>query len=636
MLQSRQGEASSIMATKNDADDIAESPFNCGMDISRERNSPSQFEEVAATYFLALDETITKSSFKKALPLCDVRSISDHMSFPRDGIRLSSLHLFFSECGGRSELEGLTTSDVNDLYVKPLTVELNSSFCQFLKKRYTSSVGEAQVFISHAWDYNFLEMIDILQHHLRNNMDIIIWFDLFSINQHDDADRDAKWWSNVFMSAIEYFNHTVLVVPSWKHPIPLTRAWCLFEIYCTATCKCRFEIATFRLERECFILTENYRIVNRAIRSIDIWKSKSSNENEKFKILEACKCIGSDDLNGIVMDCVSAGVVMTVKSSLDKKCNEFEYGSAILFIAIIDMNRGQYVSAKRLLEMSFGIFSKDIQRNNESTLVVRYNLALMMYKMKNYDAALEIYEECMTNTQDLIGINNICTVKTIRDMCSFYYKLGSYDKALPLHEKCLILMKDLLGDKHFDTLKFMRNTVVLYQKIGRCDEALLLAEKCLILKEEVLGVKHPDTLTTMNDLAVSYRNSGRYDESLLIFEKCLELRKDVLGEKHPDFMTTMNDLGILYVHMGRSEDALASFTWCLAAREDTLGKYHLDTLTTTYYLSDLYRDLVRSNEAMPLQVVSMYELEHTAFPYQSKPPYIFVDIFLLLTYLFPQ
>ena len=81
------------------------------------------------------------------------QSRENKLPFPKEGIRLSSLEYFIRECGGRSALKGRTTTDVNNSFQKPLTVHMKSSYCAYLKTKNETMVGEAQVFISHAWKY---------------------------------------------------------------------------------------------------------------------------------------------------------------------------------------------------------------------------------------------------------------------------------------------------------------------------------------------------------------------------------------------------------------------------------------------------------------------------------------------------
>ena len=114
------------------------------------------------------------------------------------------------------------------------------------------AVGLATVFISHAWKYLFLDVVDALLYHFQHESDIIIWFDLFSNNQHKAVDLDFHWWCNTFKSAIQMFGRTVMVLAPCHDPIPLTRGWCLFELFCTADKKSKFEVAMSREHQQHF------------------------------------------------------------------------------------------------------------------------------------------------------------------------------------------------------------------------------------------------------------------------------------------------------------------------------------------------------------------------------------------------
>jgi len=191
--------------------------------------------------------SISISSLQDPLPF-------NSLLFPKLGVRLCYLNDFISQCGGREVLEGLTTTEVCERFVKPLTEKTQSSYCDLLHHINHPSVGEAKVFISHAWKFQFLDVVDSLVNHFKDNNDnsdniieinkeIIIWFDLFSNNQHKAVDLDFNYWSTTFKEAIEKFGRTVMVLSPWNDPVPLTRAWCLWELYCTVITNSTFEIA---------------------------------------------------------------------------------------------------------------------------------------------------------------------------------------------------------------------------------------------------------------------------------------------------------------------------------------------------------------------------------------------------------
>ncbi len=172
--------------------------------------------------------------------------------FPIHGIQLRFiLTEFLSRHGGREKFVGLTTKEVCETIIKPATESCKLSYCEMLLQENDTSVfvSPAKVFISHAWGKQFLEMLDALFYHFESNLDVIVWIDTLSNNQHKNDDRKFEWWTTTFKDAIALMGHTVIVLSPWNNPEPLTRAWCLWEIYSTAATKSTFEVAMSREQR---------------------------------------------------------------------------------------------------------------------------------------------------------------------------------------------------------------------------------------------------------------------------------------------------------------------------------------------------------------------------------------------------
>ncbi len=80
----------------------------------------------------------------------------------------------------------ITTREVCENFIKPVTEVKQLSYCeQLLLSRDTAEfVGDPSAFLSHAWDYRFLEVLEALTSYFTDEEDVIIWFDIFSNNQH--------------------------------------------------------------------------------------------------------------------------------------------------------------------------------------------------------------------------------------------------------------------------------------------------------------------------------------------------------------------------------------------------------------------------------------------------------------------
>src|SRR5690606_19690121 len=90
----------------------------------------------------------------------------------------------------------------------------------------------ANVFVSHCWAFEFAQVIKSLSDTIPNDQydSTFIWFDAIVVNQHVRTNVSQEWWSKVFRSNVQRIGHTILVLGDWASPMPLTRAWCLWEI----------------------------------------------------------------------------------------------------------------------------------------------------------------------------------------------------------------------------------------------------------------------------------------------------------------------------------------------------------------------------------------------------------------------
>jgi tetratricopeptide (TPR) repeat protein len=138
----------------------------------------------------------------------------------------------------------------------------------------------------------------------------------------------------------------------------------------------------------------------------------------------------------------------------------------------------------------------------------------------------------------------------LSNLASSLHDNGEYDRALPLYEECLSNRKRILGDDHPDTLTSLSNLASVLHDKGEYERALPLFEECLSKSKRVLGDDHPDTLISLNNIALLFDNKGEYDRALPLYEECLAKSKRVLGDDHPDTLRSLNNLAALFKKKG--------------------------------------------------------------------------------------
>ena len=106
-------------------------------------------------------------------------------------------------------------------------------------------VGKPTIFFSHAWRFPFRNVVAALRSFVdfqlndtadgESQDEVFFWFDCFSIDEHATQALPQEWWATTFKEAIGLIGHTVMLLSPWDGPVPLSRAWCLWELYCTVT-----------------------------------------------------------------------------------------------------------------------------------------------------------------------------------------------------------------------------------------------------------------------------------------------------------------------------------------------------------------------------------------------------------------
>lgn len=105
------------------------------------------------------------------------------MHFPTEGLKVSALSNFIAVCGGEKKIKYLTTQQIVEKCILPVTAANKSSYCELIKTRDPSVVSHATAYISHSWSGNFMDTYRAIRYHFRNTPDACLWIDIFCLDQ---------------------------------------------------------------------------------------------------------------------------------------------------------------------------------------------------------------------------------------------------------------------------------------------------------------------------------------------------------------------------------------------------------------------------------------------------------------------
>ena len=173
-------------------------------------------------------------------------------------------------------------------------------------------IGPANVFVSHAWSYSFSTPLCVMRQFAKQHPGSFFWFDVLINNQHNLGAAESKpidmynWLCTTFKESICSIGRVLLVVSPWHAPVPLTRAWCLFEIMTSLKAgndAVQFDIMLPLAQRELLKngLAENFRAILDALETIDAEKATAMKIEDRDAIFASIQMsLGFANFNKIM------------------------------------------------------------------------------------------------------------------------------------------------------------------------------------------------------------------------------------------------------------------------------------------------------------------------------------------------
>ena len=498
------------------------------------------------------------------------------------------------------------------------------------------------MFISHAWKYIFLDLLEAIESiSTKDNANkdggpLYFWVDLFSNNQNIGFEPPPfDWWCGTFMNAIQTMNHVVMIIAPWENPYSLTRAWCLWEVYCAIVTKSKFSIAMCKREHVRFkqMILEKTNMFFDMIGSVDLRNSQATNPEDKERIFEVvAKEVGITKLNAMVMkqlrewglnEMKQFGSFLTEKDRLQKERESLARAGAIGFgwnyyhgdpqaemknieyllgyVDLLTLNnyldeahtelkrvlKSEHLKTKPMIYGKYLIILADCYAMNLSTSDhFRYTLTCMNMKTKNqtiriYDEGIEIFKNVIETTKPKEIQKDIEQEVRSEQPEILPVNTEMYEKAISWYIRGLIGRAICLWKTD---LPFIQSTLELSQQFtGK--ESLETAKIFIILGKSHFYFGNPE-------LALA-----NYQNALAIYEK-------IVTKSHPVFLLLELQIALVYPYLMEAQKGYEMIVNCSqkAKEKFELGHPFLNTIlqnsmfiyATTGNISVLFHELIFS------------------------------------------
>jgi len=338
----------------------------------------------------------------------------------------------------------------------------------------TFETGIATCFVSHAWKYPFKVLIESMKLDASRNPGVLYWLDIVAINQHKAGELPDLFWQTAFKHSVKSIGRTLLILYPWTNPIPLTRSWCLWEIFATVSTNSLLSFVIPPSEREGFefSLSSRFEDLMNLVGAVDVRKSTAYLEKDRKRIFQSIENsqIKLDDLNMIVMNELRRWLIAEGLSILTKHWPTTLPSS---IFKELKNNRGEFSHTKH--------HHVEELLSNTNLLRLANQVSRLLLEFTKYDVALDLlrcavkfgeeakdvdeYDEEMQNASNFL--------------CWLLIDRSRYDEAMSLLQKVYQRNKIKLGWESNITLQCAAHLLRCYHETGKLKLALAIGEEAL-------------------------------------------------------------------------------------------------------------------------------------------------------------
>mmetsp|Transcript_57056 Transcript_57056/g.150333 ORF Transcript_57056/g.150333 Transcript_57056/m.150333 type:complete len:595 (-) Transcript_57056:1165-2949(-) len=367
----------------------------------------------------------------------------------RLGISFESLRQFRDD--HFRELVGKTTGQVRDDLIKRLTSASQLSFAEFCTRtpsggQYSQyDFGPANLFVSHAWDYNFLELVAAIEDFVEQNPGggtYFLWIDIFVVNQHIPSIPDFPTWSDVFKSTLRAVGRALFVLLPWDKPIWARRSWCLFEFFVACSCRIDLDFVIPRTERDRFVQSLCANAGNTFLRvaaKIDLAKAEAKYQSDRDHINHLVrKNIKFAVLNSKVVEQVRIFFMTEAVRALRMVgLSGEQHMNVLLNVAEFQMEVGELADAENTIRAHIDESERAGDDISEARGLEMLGRILMRQGPEQYEAARQQLDRSVKIQSRILGDDDLRVAQTRNNLASVLEKLDNDEWALAMYQKCL-------------------------------------------------------------------------------------------------------------------------------------------------------------------------------------------------------
>ncbi|KAH9140414.1 hypothetical protein AeRB84_015363 [Aphanomyces euteiches] len=491
------------------------------------------------------------------------------------GLTLGFFKRFIELHGGRAAFTNLTTGDVCTRFLLPYTAatKFQLSLVDHVRQQPDGHLyaKPAMWFVSHAWSYLYLDVVDALDDFFQENgLDdsVAVWFCTFCNNQHEIKEQtyDFDHWFGIFRSSLREIGNVVMVMSPWNNPTTLTRTWCVFELYASIVENARFEIAMGRSQKESFLQDIRHDLAfTQMLATIQSEKSQTTIPSDRDNIFKLIRDeVGFAKLDRMVFGTIEEWMLRTVDKQIASASSPESKAEWLFTKGELYGTKGLMNEASIASRECYDIYRREKGEQFAGTWKALAQLATtQMYLGHPFGEVEMIYRDVLTHQEELLSRDHEDTLATMNYLAYGDLNSRQYEACVSILKECFERRCRLHGEEHPWTRETMTTLGSALRLQNKIKEALQWTSRCFDVELRVLGADDPQLYRTRTSMGFDYLDLGDFARAEDNFEAARGVCRRIFGPDHTNTINLDVILGETYRRQGKYADAEDILLLCL-------------------------------------------------------------------------
>jgi tetratricopeptide (TPR) repeat protein len=271
--------------------------------------------------------------------------------------------------------------------------------------------------------------------------------------------------------------------------------------------------------------------------------------------------------------------------------NSGDVATSHLYLAKLYDNVGSFSKAEKHVQIALKIRESIYGNLSDQYMLALFELAHILAWQEKYLESEKTYLQVEQYFMEAYDENTKTVLNCKLHLGDLYSRMKQYDKAIEVLQNCLTKKQLKYGTDSLDSATVHYSLSVAYRDSEKIELSINHGEKALSIRLLKLNENHPSIAQSYSSLGMTYLFFNEFDKAEEYLLRALEIRKKIFGEEHQRTARSYFRLGLCFEQTKRYPQSIEHYKSAIHIWNVLLMNDYMDKLEAEKRLCELQKTI---------------------------------------------